>query len=71
MWVDESERWVPLWVDADSKKCQIGVVQMAKNLAHSFYNILYQHKGVPISSHNFSGTGGMVANMNLNVKDNI
>ena len=31
MWVDESERWAPLWVDADSKKSQICVVQMAKN----------------------------------------
>ena len=31
MWVDESERWVPIWVDAVSKKCQICVVQMAKN----------------------------------------
>ena len=54
-WVDESERWAPLWVDADSKKCQICVVQMAKNLVHSFYHILYQ----PISSDNFSGSGGM------------
>ena len=57
-WVDESKWWAPLWVDADSKKCQICVVQMAKNLVHSFYHILYQPKGVPIPSHNFSGTGG-------------
>jgi hypothetical protein len=34
------------------------VVQMAKNLVHSFYHILYQPKGVPTSSHNFSGSGG-------------
>ena len=34
------------------------VVQMAKNLVHSFYCILYQPKGVPTSSQNFSGTGG-------------
>ena len=45
LWVDESKRWAPLWVDADSKKCQICVVQMAKNLVHSFYLILYQPKG--------------------------
>jgi hypothetical protein len=57
-WVDESKRWAPLWVDADSKKCQICVVQMAKNLVHSFYHILYQPKGVATSSHNFSGSGG-------------
>ena len=31
LWVDESKRWAPLWVDADSKKCQICVVQMTKN----------------------------------------
>ena len=31
---------------------------MAKNLVHSFYYILYKPKGVPSSSHNFSGTGG-------------
>ena len=55
----KSQRWVPLWVDADSKKCQICVVQMAKNLVHSFYYILYQPKGVPSPSCNFSGTGGI------------
>ena len=59
----KSEGWAPLWFDGDSKNCQICVVQMAKNLAHSFYHILYQPKGVPISSHNFSGTGG-----NLKIK---
>ena len=26
----KSEGWAPIWVDADSKKCQICVVQMAK-----------------------------------------
>ena len=26
----KSEGWAPLWVDADSKKCQICVVQMTK-----------------------------------------
>ena len=56
----KSQRWVPLWVDADSKKCQICVVQMAKNLVHSFYHILYQPKGVPTSSCNFSGSGGIL-----------
>ena len=30
-----------------------------KKLVHSFYYILYQPKGVPSSSHNFSGSGGM------------
>ena len=29
-WVDESKWWEPLWVDADSKKCQICGVQMTK-----------------------------------------
>ena len=54
----KSEGWAPLWVDAGSKKCQICVVQMAKNLVHSFYHILYQPKGVPTSRDNFSGPGG-------------
>ena len=36
------------------------LVQMAKNLVHSFYHILYQPKGVPTSSCNFSGSGGML-----------
>jgi hypothetical protein len=54
----KSEGWAPLWVDADSKKCQICVVQMTKNLVHSFYYILYQPKGVPIPRDNFSGSGG-------------
>ena len=26
----KSEGWAPLWVDADSKKCEICVVQMTK-----------------------------------------
>ena len=39
--VDESEGW------ADSKKCQICLVQMTKNLTHSFYYMLYQPKGCP------------------------
>ena len=44
----KSEGWAPLWVDADSKKCQICVVQMTKKtLVHSFYHILYQPKGCP------------------------
>ena len=68
MWVDESERWAPLWVDADSKKCQICVVQMVKNLAHSFYHILYQPKGVPISGGNFSGSGGKLQLESIKVK---
>ena len=34
------------------------MVQMAKNLLHSFYYILYQPKGVPSSHCNFSGSGG-------------
>ena len=34
------------------------MVQMAKNLVHSFYYILYQPKGVPSSRDNFSGSGG-------------
>jgi hypothetical protein len=28
----KSERWAPLWVDADSKKCQILMVQMTKKI---------------------------------------
>ena len=65
----KSQRWVPpknIWVDeksevdADSKKCKICVVQMAKNLVHSFYHILYQPKGVPTPSYNFSGTGDII-----------
>ena len=56
----KSEGLAPLWVDADSKKCQICVVQMTKkNLAHSFYYILYQPKGVSSPRDNFSGTGGI------------
>ena len=34
------------------------MVQMTKNLVHSFYHILYQPKGVPTPRDNFSGTGG-------------
>ena len=30
------------------------MVQMTKNLVHSFYCILYQPKGLPTPSHNFS-----------------
>ena len=41
-----------------SKKCQIQMVQNAKNMVHSFYHILYQPKGVPTSIDNFSGSGG-------------
>ena len=37
---------------------QILMVQMTKNLVHSFYDILYQSKGVPTPSHNFSRTWG-------------
>ena len=59
----KSEGWAPLWVDADSKKCQICVVQMTKNLVHSFYYILYQPKGVPIPRDNFSGSGGSLLQM--------
>ena len=44
----KSEGWAPYWVDTGSKKCQIQMVQMTKNLVHSFYYILYQSKGVPI-----------------------
>ena len=59
LWVDESKRWAPLWVDADSKKCQICVVQMAiKPGTHFLLYTLYQPKGVPSSRNNFSGTGG-------------
>ena len=29
-----------------------------KTLVNTFYHILYQPKGVPTSSHNFSGSGG-------------
>ena len=52
-WVDESKRWAQGF-----KKCQIQMVQNAKNLVHSFYHILYQPKGVPTSRDNFSGTDG-------------
>ena len=31
------------------------MVQMTKNLLHSFYNMLYQLKGVLTPSNNFSG----------------
>ena len=58
MWVDESERWAPLWVDADSKKSQICVVQMAKNPGTLFLSYTLSTQGVPISRCNFSGTGG-------------
>ena len=44
MWVDESERWVPLWVDAYSKKCQICVVQKSKKSGALF---LLHPKGCP------------------------
>ena len=54
----KGEKRALLWKDVDSKKCQICVVQMAKNLIHSFYYILYQPKGVPSSHCNFSGSGG-------------
>ena len=56
----KSEGWAPLWVDADSKKYQIQMVQMTKNLAHSFCYILYQPKGVPIPRDNYSRTGGTI-----------
>ena len=35
----DKERRAHLWANADSKKWQISVVDMAKNLAHSFYEI--------------------------------
>ena len=31
LWFDENKRWAHFWVDADSKKRQICVVQMKKN----------------------------------------
>ena len=69
----ESERWAPpkpcgLMKVRDGhpfglmqipKKAKFKWFKWQKPLAHSFYHILYQPKGVPISSHNFSGTGGM------------
>ena len=63
----KSEGWAPLWVDADSKQCQICVVQMQKNLAHSIYYILYQPKGVPTPRDNFSGTGGRTMESRNNI----
>jgi hypothetical protein len=44
-WVDESKRWAPLWVDADSKKCQICVVQMAKNTVSLFLSYTLSTRG--------------------------
>ena len=32
----KSEGWAPLWVDADSKKCEICVVQMTKKPGRLF-----------------------------------
>ena len=58
LWVDESKRWAPLWVDADSKKCQICVVQMTKKPGTLFLSYTLSTQGVPTSRYNFSGTGG-------------
>ena len=55
----KSQRWVPLWVDADSKKCQICVVQMTKNPGTLFLSYTLSTQGVPTSRDNFSGSGGM------------
>ena len=66
----KSEGWAPLWVDVDSKKCQIQMVQMTKNLTNtlSITYILYQPKGVPTPRDNFSGTGNLeLYNSLLNV----
>ena len=62
--VDKSESRAPLQVDADSKKCQIVVFEMAKRLVHSFY---YQPKGMPTSRDNFSGSGGVLTQASLKV----
>ena len=50
------------WLNIDGlmqvqKKCQVQF-RWQKNLVYSFYYILYQTKGVPSPSHNFSGTSG-------------
>ena len=54
----KSEGWAPLWFDGDSKNCQICVVQMAKKPGTLFLLYTLSTQGVPIPSHNFSGTGG-------------
>ena len=59
LWVDESERWAPFWVDADSKKCQICVIQMTKNPRTLFLSYTLSTQAVPTPRHNFSGTGGI------------
>ena len=58
LWVDECKRWAPLWVDADSKKCQIFVVQITKNPGTLFLSYTLSTQGVPTSRDNFSGSGG-------------
>ncbi len=42
------------------KNAEFVVVEMAKNLVHSFYYILYQPKGVTTPRDNFSGSGGNI-----------
>jgi hypothetical protein len=44
-WVDESKWWEPLWVDADSKKCQICVVQMPQKPGTLFLSYTLSTQG--------------------------
>ena len=41
----KSEGWAPLWVDADSKKCQIQMVQMTKKPSALFLSYNLSIKG--------------------------
>jgi hypothetical protein len=52
----KSEEWATLWVAADSKKCQIQMVQMTKKNWYTL-SIIFS-----IPRENFSGTGGMYSN---------
>ena len=56
----KSEKWAPLWVDADSKKCQICVVQMTRKPLPFFLSYTLSTQGVPTSRDNLSGSGGIL-----------
>ena len=60
----KSEGWAPLWVDADSKKCQIQMVQMTKKPGTLFLLYTLSTQGGALRD-NFSEKGGILRNREI------
>ena len=65
------EGWATLWVDANSKKCQICVVQMTKKPGTLFLLYTLSTQGGPTPSDNFSETGGIFCFYEQKIKEKL